>query len=357
MERSRLVGAVARPSGRLEYRTARGSEWVPSWRIFRAFGAAIERSIRTVGWPKRLLKYKLDTMTQLRTLYPPIEPYNTGRLKVSDIHEIYYEQCGNPKGKPVVFLHGGPGGGLVPEYRQFHDPNAYRIVLFDQRGSGQSTPHASLEQNTTWDLVSDIEKLREHLGTASSVSWTDDAGWHSKSVSPFPGSEVFATEANLLIAQQALAVSILLPALNQSKERANRVKCANNMRQMGQGVLFYSNDHRGKYPPTLGELVTEADISWQVFLCPSGNTQPPPPDVQRDPKKAAAWVVQNADYVYLGATMNPNMPADTILMYEKPDHHGGQGQNVLFNDGHCEWMNVANLQRDLQKQQAVQPKQ
>src|SRR5437660_7446304 len=104
------------------------------------------------------------TMPELRSLYDPIEPYDTGRLRVSDVHEIYYEQCGNPNGKPVVFLHGGPGGGLVPEYRQFHDPDAYRIVLFDQRGSGKSTPHASLEENTTWDLVADIEKLREHLG-------------------------------------------------------------------------------------------------------------------------------------------------------------------------------------------------
>src|SRR5258707_11577857 len=103
-------------------------------------------------------------MTALRTLYDPIEPYDTGRLKVSDVHEIHYEQCGNPKGKPVVSLHGGPVGGSVPEYRQFFDPAAYRIVLFDQRGSGQSTPHASLEDNTTWHLVSDIEKLREHCG-------------------------------------------------------------------------------------------------------------------------------------------------------------------------------------------------
>src|SRR5260370_24376167 len=103
-------------------------------------------------------------MTELRTLYPPIEPYDRGRMKVSGIDEIYYEQVGNPNGKPVVFLHGGPGGGIVPEYRQFHDPAAYRIVLFDQRGSGQSTPHASIEENTTWDLVADIEKLREHLG-------------------------------------------------------------------------------------------------------------------------------------------------------------------------------------------------
>jgi len=103
-------------------------------------------------------------MTNLRTLYPPIEPYDSGRLKVSDLHEIYYEQAGNPTGKPVVFLHGGPGGGIVPEYRQFHDPKAYRVILFDQRGSGKSTPHASLEENTTWDLVADIEKLREHFG-------------------------------------------------------------------------------------------------------------------------------------------------------------------------------------------------
>jgi len=100
----------------------------------------------------------------MRTLYDAIEPYDSGRLRVSNIHEIYYEQCGNPQGKPVVFLHGGPGGGIVSDYRRFHDPNAYRIVLFDQRGSGQSTPHASLDENTTWDLVADIEKLRQHLG-------------------------------------------------------------------------------------------------------------------------------------------------------------------------------------------------
>jgi proline iminopeptidase len=100
----------------------------------------------------------------LRTLYGEIEPYDRGRLKVSAIHELYYEQCGNPQGKPVVFLHGGPGAGLVPDYRRFFDPEAYRVVLFDQRGSGQSTPHASLEDNTTWHLVSDIEKLREHCG-------------------------------------------------------------------------------------------------------------------------------------------------------------------------------------------------
>ena len=99
-----------------------------------------------------------------RSLYPEIEPYDTGRLKVSALHTLYYEQCGNPRGKPVVFLHGGPGGGCNARCRQFFDPDAYRIILFDQRGCGRSTPHAELRENTTWDLVADIERLRAHLG-------------------------------------------------------------------------------------------------------------------------------------------------------------------------------------------------
>lgn len=100
----------------------------------------------------------------MRTLYPAIEPFDTGRLQVDERHVLYYEQCGNPNGKPVVLLHGGPGGGCSPKMRCFHDPAKYRIVLFDQRGSGRSRPHADLIDNTTWDLVADIETLRTHLG-------------------------------------------------------------------------------------------------------------------------------------------------------------------------------------------------
>lgn len=96
--------------------------------------------------------------------YPISEPYKTGRLRVSPIHELYYEEVGNPKGRPIVFVHGGPGGGISPECRKFFDPKHYRVILFDQRGAGQSTPHAEIEDNTTWDLVSDMEHLREHLG-------------------------------------------------------------------------------------------------------------------------------------------------------------------------------------------------
>jgi proline iminopeptidase len=106
----------------------------------------------------------MPTMAERRTLYPEIEPYRTGRLRVSAIHDLYFEESGNPRGKPVVFLHGGPGLGTGPKQRRFFDPGAYRIILFDQRGCGKSTPHASLEENSTWDLVDDLERLRVVLG-------------------------------------------------------------------------------------------------------------------------------------------------------------------------------------------------
>lgn len=97
-------------------------------------------------------------------LFPDIQPFDHGVLPVDDRHRLYYEQCGNPQGKPVVLLHGGPGAGCTAKMRRFHDPSHYRIVLFDQRGAGRSTPHADLRDNTTWDLVADIERLRVHLG-------------------------------------------------------------------------------------------------------------------------------------------------------------------------------------------------
>ena len=106
----------------------------------------------------------MDMQTQQRrTLYPEIEPYESGMLDVGDGHSLYWELSGNPDGKPVVFLHGGPGGGSSPEHRRQFNPDKYKILVFDQRGCGRSTPYASLDANTTWDLVEDIEKLRTQV--------------------------------------------------------------------------------------------------------------------------------------------------------------------------------------------------
>jgi proline iminopeptidase len=99
----------------------------------------------------------------MNQFFPPIEPFRTEFLNVSDLHSVYIEQCGNPSGKPILVLHGGPGGGVYPDLRRFFDPEHYHIILFDQRGSGKSNPAAELKDNTTWDLVSDIEKIRTHL--------------------------------------------------------------------------------------------------------------------------------------------------------------------------------------------------
>ena len=103
-------------------------------------------------------------MTERRTLYPEIEPYESGMLEVGDGHSLYWERCGTPGAKPVVFLHGGPGGGSSPAHRRQFDPARYDILVFDQRGCGRSVPFASLEANTRWDLVADIERLREMCG-------------------------------------------------------------------------------------------------------------------------------------------------------------------------------------------------
>jgi prepilin-type processing-associated H-X9-DG protein len=199
-----------------------------------------------------------------------------------------------------------------------------------------------------------LHTLREHLGPAMSTTWSDDAGWHAKSVSPFPGSELFAGEVNLLLSQQGIALSMILPALAAGRHHEVAVanQCATNARMLGQGLLLYANDHKGKYPQTLGE-VAEEDVPWRAFICPETQKQPPPDDVQKDAKKLTAWANENADYVYLGATLNPNMPAEIILVYEKPANHPQTGVNVLFNDGHVELMNQAEFARRLQQQQAA----
>ena len=124
----------------------------------------------------------------MSSLYSKIEPYETFRLQVSELHNIYVEQSGNPNGKPVIFLHGGPGGGIENIYRQYFNPDKWRIIMFDQRGCGHSTPHAELKENTTWDLINDIENIRKKLNINN---WTIFGGSWGSTLALF--STVFST--------------------------------------------------------------------------------------------------------------------------------------------------------------------
>ena len=99
----------------------------------------------------------------MKSIYSEIQPFNEFNLKVSELHTIHVEESGNKGGKPIIFFHGGPGGGIEPIYRQYFNPIKWHIIIFDQRGCGKSSPHAELKENTTWDLVDDIEKIRTHL--------------------------------------------------------------------------------------------------------------------------------------------------------------------------------------------------
>jgi len=199
-------------------------------------------------------------------------------------------------------------------------------------------------------VIPPLNKLLAELGPAGSATWTDATGWHLKSISSFPGSELLATDAmsSFGVAEPALLMSILLPALNKTRDTETRAKSASNLKQIGIGCLLYSNeDPDQKYPPDLGALLLKEDLTLAVFVNPSSGASIPPA-IGNAPKEAqAAWVAANSDYVYRGAGKTPNPDSaggsEYVLAYEKlPD---GQARNVLFGDGHVAWTSFADFQR------------
>jgi prepilin-type processing-associated H-X9-DG protein len=183
-------------------------------------------------------------------------------------------------------------------------------------------------------LLPPLGTLTQHLGVAGSLSWVDDAGWHFRAVSPFPGSVTMTSEtAGLMDVQsQALLISILLPSLNRSREQANRIKSASNLRQIGLACQIYANEHKGKFPDEAGQALDE-DIRAEVFVNPRTSTSVPA-GLQGDALKR--WVNESSDYVYVGKGLTYQAGADTVVAYEKPE--GLQdGLNFLYADGHVEW--------------------
>jgi len=200
-------------------------------------------------------------------------------------------------------------------------------------------------------VIPPLGKITPHLAVSGGVGWTDEAGWHYKSVEPFPGSGALAGTGSgaTIIGPAALMASILAPALSRSREQANRVKSMSNERQIGQAMIMYANENKQKYPPDLGTLVkAEEFIPASTFISPDSNTQVPP-GLTRD--QQADWVNVHSDYIYLGSGLGTNGPADQILLYEKPGAHGGQGMGLLYNDGHVEWQNTGEAMREIDAQQ------
>ena len=197
-----------------------------------------------------------------------------------------------------------------------------------------------------------LKKILPHLVPAGSVSWVDQAGWHHKSVTPFPGAGALTPGAGgqVIVAQQAMMLGILLPSLNRARETANRVKCASNMRQMGQAILLHSNENRGRYPDNLGILLNQ-DLSAEVFVCPSGANALPPDHAQMKREELMEWINANADYVYVGRGLNTTAGADVVVLYEKVDAHDRQGMNILYGDGHVDFVMMPTAQQEIQKAQ------
>lgn len=199
-----------------------------------------------------------------------------------------------------------------------------------------------------------LSKLMPHVTPAASVAWVDKAGWHAKQITPFPGSEVLSSGGlgSLMAAQQAFFLGAALPALSKARFESNRVKSANNLKQIGLAMQLYANENKGKYPKNMGELFLTEDITLGVFVNPDTMTRAPL-DKNRDDQ--ALWVSKDSDYEYLGAGKTSRTPADVIIAHEKirPNVFG---MNVLFADGHVDFLNVGNLQQMLAKQKEAEMK-
>jgi prepilin-type processing-associated H-X9-DG protein len=212
---------------------------------------------------------------------------------------------------------------------------------------GQPSPPLALPPLR--DLLAEIEP-------AGAIAWSDDAGFHAKSISPFPGATSLDAGGAMqqgLAFGSAIDLSVLLPSLNRARETANRVKSASNLREIGQGILLYSNDHQGNYPPDLAILVSTENLEPQVFVAPNSGTQMPPGLTGND---LANWIDNNSDYTYAGAGLKMGA-ADpgTVVAYEKDQVNNNQGMNILFADGHVEWFPADQGHQIIQQGREVPP--
>ena len=219
-------------------------------------------------------------------------------------------------------------------------PLTYQALVMVSRLYGGLGDLAGME--TPAILLPSLDVLEAQTEPAGAISWVDDAGFHAKSIAPYPGAQGLAASDSLgpmMVGQSAIMTSILLPSLNRAHATANHVKSMGNLRQIGQAILLYSNDNHGAYPPDLGTLIKTEDIGGEAFIDPSGSNRLPPDWANMSADDKAKWVNDNADYVYVGAGMKQGADPATIVAYEKSDNKG-DGKNILFGDCHVEFQTL-----------------
>ena len=207
-------------------------------------------------------------------------------------------------------------------------------------------------------VVPTLAAFAKNTGLVRTATWSDDAGWHDRSVSPYPGAGALANSSAVAgsVGSTALAAGILLPSLNRAREAANRVKSASNLRQIGLAALMYGNEHHGQWPDNVGQLFDAADLTADVFVDPRGDENgPPPPPAGTDKEAAAAWATDRKDYVYVGAGRAADKTAPgVIIAYENPKGLA-DGINVLFADGHVEFVPYTQLSRTFKAGDTAEP--
>ncbi|MDB5318619.1 MAG: hypothetical protein JWN40_250 [Phycisphaerales bacterium] len=199
-----------------------------------------------------------------------------------------------------------------------------------------------------------LAKLMPHVTPAAAVAWSDKTGWHLKQITPFPGSDILASGGmgSAMAVEQAMTAGFLLPSLSRARGAANMVKSGSNLRQIGQAMLLYANENKGKYPKTMGELLLTQDVTAEIFVNPQTKTRAP---LEKTKEEQALWINKDCDYEYLGAGKNSQTGADVILAHEK-FRPNSRGVNMLYGDGHVEYVLTANAQATLARQKQAEEK-
>jgi prepilin-type processing-associated H-X9-DG protein len=317
---------------------------------------ATNQRMQRAGSPIRFQQQKIGNLTIYSLQTPTVVPgftISNGKLVIGFTPDAISKAATAPppaqgldqNEKYTALVKRLAPGGAVTSFR-FADLPQTAPKMYDEYVQGLAMLRGMAQQQGIQlpeKILPSLEVIQANIAPAGEVSWTDATGFHTRGISPFPGSDALGNAPNGTITQvgtSSVLVAVLLPSLNRARETANRVKCAANLRQIGQLILLYANEHQGAYPPDLATLARQEELAPEVYICPSGDKSVPADVRGMAREQVAQWIAKNSDYVYLGAGKSVNSPADDVLVYERPEDHRFDGINVLFGDGHVSFVKI-----------------